>query len=559
MSKPAELKDASTTVPRRLHLKRIITTFILFAIIGTAVAVSSSVTDVSRQTHTKQLVTKADGDILNFDGTYVCNPFGWFGLPLCNPPRPADPGVSVDCADPKLTVAIMIDRSDSVIRDTGGATPGIFKDSVELLLDDLYSRFEPNNGELTFIIYAFGTKSVVQYTGDASTQANLDNVKSAIEKIHFRNGEYYTNKNVHTPGFQSLTTNPYDLARAYDAGSENAPGVYGLTNWHDALVKVLEQQSGPYNNPDPGKKIDLAVMFTDGFPDKDDGHDWRWTPGEYEGNDPIGYSWDEFKSPDSVAQEYLSRYRNNDDLYRPGESTAVGNETKNTVDVLRSGALEVRPAGTTFAARPKVSVRGIIIRPNATAAIRQEANNWGNNVFSGGNFYFAENFDNGLKTEISKMSQQVMEQTNCGNLINPIRPGLTITADTGVVTPMEGDANGQAITYTVHNSANGGDLDDVVVCLGGSSNVTYVNDVPTCSGGTIRTIGHMNADETVTFTYNVVVPLGGTINGLDVIAVGRSLATDEELIDPATGIPWPRFPTAPEQVEVIPERVNLPS
>jgi len=518
----------------------------------------------STPAQTEKVASKADGDTLSWSGTWNCTNFPIFPWDVpCRPTRPSNPKVGVVCAKPQLTVAILIDRSDSVIRDTGGATPALFIKSIELLLDDLFARFDPFNGELNFLLYAFGTKSVIQnakdsngnYITDASSPTALAEMKSTLSKIHFRNGEDYPNKNNMVNGFQSPTSNPYDLERAYNAGSESAPGVYGLTNWQDPLVNVLRAQSGPYNRDEPGKKIDLAVMFTDGIPDKSNGDDWNWTPGTYRGNDPIGYSWNEFKSPQAKAEEFLNRHNDRDDLYRPGFETTVRNDAIAVVDFLRSGEAKNKThrGGDNFPRRPKVSVRGILIHPNATQTIEDRAKYWGGKVFSDGNYYFAKDFDAGLKAQITGMAQAVMEETGCENLIK-IFPKLQLTPGGNdlKVEPVEGDETGIRMDFTLTNLTNG-PLKNVKICI------KFIAEGAT-DGPCVRNIdvGFMQQEGVdSTWQYNFfhyfTAELGSPKGSFKVTAVGESTATDEELEGRPRSVP------AENQIASIPDRVALPA
>ena len=555
--KSGETMDVQSNKKRRLSKSAIIAVVLL-------VMMCASLFSANSPEPTEKVAARADGDIFSWNGSYQCSDW-WPFLPPCTVPRPVNPRVGVVCAKPQLTVALLIDRSDSVIRDTGGATPGLFKQSIELLLDDLFARFDPSNGELNFLLYAFGTKSVIQndkdsngkYITDASTPTALAAMKSTIGKIHFRNGETYTNKNQLVNGFQSNTSNPYDLERAYNAGSSSSAGVYGLTIWQDPLVEVLRAQSGAYNVDQPGKKIDLAVMFTDGIPDKSNGSDWNWAPGTYRGNDLTGYSWNEFKSPESVAQQYESRYNARDDLYRPGVESGVRNDTVGTVDALRSGLRQnlTGGGGSDFKQRPKVSVRGIMIHPNATQVIKDKANSWGNSVFSNGNYYFAQDFDAGLKSQITGMAKAVMEETGCQNLITPVYPSLVITPSSASITPQEGNPIGQTVDFKLTNNTNG-PLDNVTVCIKYIPDGSPAGFDPPC----LRTISYGTvlgkespAENFREFNQAFTAELGSPKGTFVVSATGKSNAPPEAL----EGRP-PIVQTG-SNVASIPDRVSLPS
>lgn len=453
---------------------------------------------------------------------------GGGGGPAYNPDNPP---IKVSCANPELKIALLIDRSDSVIKDGNGQTPTYFKDSVKLILDEIHARFNQNL-QLDVIVYAFGTKAVLQSertaTGqlitDASTVENLNKVKSVIDRIHFRNGELFDKNKPNTIGFQSASNDSYDLARGYNAGTENAIGDYGNTNWHDPFINVLKLASDAYN--DPSNNIDVAFMLSDGLPNVyNGGGDYLWTPGVDRG-------------PNADFNDYT----NADDLYRPYEKWDNLYRVQQPVNALRDGK-----ALKQFSSRPPVSVQGIIIRPPnpkhtaaQVAADVKEATDVSERVFGDGNFAYATNFSFSLKQQIAKIVANIVADTGC-TPSNSGTPALTLSSSATELNPVEGDV-GDTVTFTVDNA---GDVlvKDTKLCIG-----IFNSETKKCST-TPMNLGSLQVDELKKALHVFNVEMGGQGYSVPVTAYGDADAGGGNTVVVSNTI----------TITVTPQRIDLPA
>lgn len=434
---------------------------------------------------------------------------GWVangGPNFCRTRNP-NPGVILKCEKPEITVALMIDRSNSVLADGTHLTPAIFKQSLRTLIDEFFRRFTPprSNGSINFLVYAFGTKSVLQNESssptptltnivtDASTASGRQDLLDTIDNIWFRDDANFPNKNDRVAGFQSRTLNPSDLARAYDAGSETAAGEYGKTNWQDAFIQVMEAAAHPkYNNSGDagiGKRIDLAVMVTDGLPTADNSWDWNWTPGTFRGSDTTGYdptvdginysdgdsvlTWNQrANSSDPI---YHTRY---DDLYRITTKSGGRQSAQNAIDMLRGGINPSAPKAwgnqggfgpfvRNIPARPPVSVKGIVINTSGNATEIQDSKDYAELVFDPGNYFFATDFTTTLEEQIESLVTNVIDESNCPELNNPVVTSISLdTVDNKTTAkPVEGDPEGDTISFIITNNGDG-PLTNVKLCVG---------------------------------------------------------------------------------------------
>lgn len=435
--------------------------------------------------------------------------FVWrMGSKICTP-RPTDPPIKLDpkCENPEITVALLVDRSNSVIADGSNITPQLYTQSLNTLIDGFYDRFTPNprNGHVNFLVYAFGSKSVLQndttdnatpvlasnLITDASTPTGRAAMLDTISKIHFRDETIpaYADKNwpnSDTNGFQHSDGSIYQRQRAYNLGSETKGGEYGMTNWHDAFIGVMDAGSSPkYNHPGDagiGKRIDLAVMVTDGLPTAEDGADWTWTPGTFKGSDTISYNpaadGVDYTDANSV-DSWNSNYSMTDDLYRITTGDGGRASAKSAVDMLRTGANPHASSATArnIPARPPISVKGIVVTTNPIPAEQNKSRAYAMDVFGEGNFFFATDFTETLKTQIESLVTDVIDKSNCKELNQPVTTGLTLDISPALIEPLEGDPDGIDVTFIIANKG-GGTLRNIRLCFGdaslpGGCNVMY--------------------------------------------------------------------------------------
>ena|GEM_PF-2927367 len=507
------------------------------------------------------------GDWFNYQNYGIC------------PPRPANPTIKFgdNCETLAITVALLIDRSSSVIKDGLPTTPQQYKNQINVLIDEFYNRFTPapRNGQVNFLLYAFGTKAVLQndttdnaipvlasnVITDASTPQGRTNLINAVNAIHFRNEDtsaYFNKNDADAIGFQRRDNSVYQRQRSYNFGSESSPGEYGRTNWQDAFTQVMNASGTPfYNNPGPsgvGKRIDLAVMITDGIPTADNGSDWDWTPGTFRGSpsnvsfNPAvdGYNilnpshvqiWNDRANPSDTL--YHDR---TDDLYRI-TTDAVGQQTsKSAVDALRTG---INP-GDTVQSRPPISVKGIVISTSSDSSVRTDSENYARNVFGDGHYFFATNFTTTLEDQVKSLVTNVINESNCPFLNDPVSPSLEVIVDESSVNLLEG--NSETIWISVKNNTTNAALDDVKL---------FLCDTPTpattenCTQLTL--IGTLaKQDQSNPYAYTINLDLGETIDNLHFVATGEPALgagqTWNGIMNPATA-----------SVDVIESRSPLPA
>lgn len=550
--------------------------FLAIAILVSLFALSFSITNHSTENPKKIFAREGVG--LSPEGTgcvsrhqYDQNKayYDSIGRPRC-PDRPANPEISVQCPNPELTVALMVDRSNSVIGEGTSQTPAVFKQSVDYLINQLYDRFSTANGKLNFLIYAFASKSVLQnpttddktpvlesnLITDASTPAGRQAMIDTIEKIHFRDEEHdsqFTDKNYPNSdrdGFQHDGT-LWGKQRAYNLGSEKSPGEYGNTNWHDAFSQIARAQyNSKYNDSASGKNIGLAVMLTDGLPTREDGWDYKWDAGTYKGLDTISYTPDAQYNDIAGMAQYNKRYTARDDLYRiPTEKEAKW-YAQQVIDALRDG----RKIGTDavgIGKRPPMSVRGIIVRTTKDQAEISRSKSIAKEVFGKDNYYFATGFDQSLKDQINTLVTDVIAGSGCGDLA--ATPKLEITTDrsdedpANTVSPVEGNPSGDALTITVTNRTDG-PLNDVKICIGG----TVVEGK--CIGGTAISISdRMEQGESEDIVRTFVANYGD-VSDHDITLTAFGTSTADKITSGAS-----KYPTATIVIHVRPQRQDFPA
>lgn len=194
------------------------------------------------------------------------------------------------CENPIFTIALMIDRSGSV---SGIAeNPVNYKKSINLFLDDLYNELVVSrHGQVNVILFAFGARSVIQNPTTSSGELitsisdapSLEVMKNSVERIFFTKGSWSDDAST----LSADTSNPYDVARGYNAGSvsEQHEGMGG-TNWDDALQDVAKIGKSPaFSSFERGKHIDLALMLTDGEPNINNDENRTFEIADIQGSD----------------------------------------------------------------------------------------------------------------------------------------------------------------------------------------------------------------------------------------------------------------------------------
>lgn len=473
---------------------------------------------------TKQVIT-ARGD-----SAYI--PYNGGGSGTQEPDH-VNPPLRVDCASPRLTVAVMVDRSDSVVKNGDVTTPDAFKDSIYFLLDGLYSRFVPQ-GQVDVYIYAFGTRSILQnarnVSGEPITNISspslLADMKQAISRIHFRDGNTFVSNNDEfrtlsgdTPGYQRASNDPWDRARAYNAGSESHRGDYGNTNWHDALLNVANETT--YRN-----KIDLAIMLTDGSPTASNAGDLYWTPGSYEG-------------------PKYEDYGRSDDLHRVANYEGAAWFAEKVVNQMRAG-VEISAFGNgQIPPRNPVSIRGIMIQPKSAPTNEVDAAKmFSKQVFGEEYFKLTTDFNVELKNEISNLINQITNETGCFNGNPPVVPGISLSASESNIAVTEGKT--QPIKFTITNTSDIL-LKNVKLCFG-----VFDAEAWKCKDEAYN-YKSLQSHESIFKTRLYDMKFGGLGGTQTVTAFGEADATPSQL-GGASGLVYDQL-----SITVTPIRLNLPS
>ncbi len=435
------------------------------------------------------------------------------------PPRPDNPSINVSCDYPEMTIAILMDRSSSVISETGNATPQIFKNSTKDLLDRLHDRFEPV-GRLNVLLYAFGTKSVIQndiapdgtYITDASTKAAVNKMKSTIDQIHFVDTEDPNSQK--NPHHLSGGVSPDALRKAYNYGSTHIEGNYGLTNWHDAFVQLRNDASTLKKTGKLGGKVDLAIMLTDGLPNVYNRKSNKW-------NVPEGSAFQLNKWSNEWA-------------------------TLSMIDVLRNGATtwDSDGSGNSYPIN-KISVRGLLIRPDIPGLTpeQNEAKNeqargiarkiFGKDENNNNHFFFAKDFSGSLSEQITNLINVVSDDVNCnGGGDSGIDIEILPSADIKLLETEKVD-----VTFKVTNVGSTL-LTEVKLCVG-----TFVLESKKCEGIVIP-LTNLEEGAFVNKYKTYTMQLGSDVIEQTVTAYGHDGNTviyDSEVL------------------KITPERVALPS
>ncbi len=413
-----------------------------------------------------------------------------------------NPDITLDCEKPKLTLAVMIDRSGSV---SGVSTnPAEYKKSVNKFVEDLSSILISRDGELDVLLWGFGSRSIIQNDKTTSNEiitkvnssTSLTAMKTAVNNIFF---------STYADGSNDLSMNgnttAYAIARGYNAGYPTS-GVYTMTNWDDALVQVenLATTTG-YNNPAPGKHIDLALMLTDGAPNVHNG-----TNRVFEAGDLTGYS-------DAAGRVYASK----------------------TVTDLRNGN-----------GQPKMAVRGILINASADTAM--------NEVFGPANWSKAEDFE----ADLAKVLDQIINSidTNVACQYVYVQPKISVSAPSSL-TVEEGQNGTQVVNFNVKNTSTMTDRKGVSIPCDSRCNLTDVSF--TYNGQTYLIPGTLSfGGSGLNGTFSITVQLGESIPGNQItFDTQAQLKTDSMIrLDPSM---TDNIAKMPKSINITIERLPLPA
>ena len=342
-----------------------------------------------------------------------------------------NPVIKLDCEQPRLTLAVMIDRSGSV---SGVASnPVKYKESVNKFVEDLSKILISRGGDLDVLLWGYGSRSIVQNDKTASNQlitkvdssTSLDAMKAAVNAIFFSTGAVGGN-DLSMNG----NTTPYAVARGYNGFPTT--GTYTLTNWDDALLPVKNLgSSSDFSDPAPGKHINLALMLTDGSPNVNNGANRTFEVGDLTG----------YNSAD--GREYAAQ----------------------TVTELRAGN-----------GLPKMAVRGILINSTADAAM--------NEVFGPSNWSKADNFEADLARVLDDIIDSIDSNVECQYVY--VTPKIELSVPSNV-TLVEGSTAGTRVNgIVVRNVSTMTDRKGNVLpcdnrCNLQNATLTY-NGVPLISG-----------------------------------------------------------------------------
>lgn len=368
-----------------------------------------------------------------------------------------NPPIEINCEKPVLNIALVLDRSGSV---SGISTnPAKYKESVNKFLDKLSGVILSSNGEMNVLLYAFGSRTIVQNDTTASHElitvinnnSTLDDMKDAVDKIYFS-----PNAKGNIPSTMNASTDPYDVRRGYNEGVPTpGPIAFHLTNWDDALREVGKIGSSSYSDPAPGGHIDLALMLTDGQPNVHNGYNRSFEPS------------DTFAYIESIGRIYAAQ----------------------TVQKLRNGV----------ATRPPMAVRGVLINSNATSAM--------NEVFGPENETWskADNFEEDLQEVLDDIVDQIENGELCQSIY--VNPALDLSISPENVTVDEGPGGEKTVTVTITNTSIAKKKDGTAIPC--PPTACDVKDIKVSVLGTVLRVFDLEPGQTKTVTFTVSVPFGG--------------------------------------------------
>lgn len=315
------------------------------------------------------------------------------------------------CEGPIFTVALTVDRSGSIV-NRAADTPEIYKNNVKRFIQKLYDEIVVSKkGKLNVLLYAFASRSVMQNESGSNGQRitlvsddnSLNSMKNAVDRIYFANNAYSNDAS----SMAKSTSDPYDIARSYNAGAvttEEVPMFF--TNWDDAFLDIDNVATNSYSSTEPGKHIDLALMITDGQPNANNDSDRVFQTAD-------------ITNSDQSNRTYLINDVNN---------LRKGNNGK----------------------YPPIDVRGILINPS------EDADSAMNLVFGNKgprNWEKADDFDNALQEKLDMIVDDINANEECHwEYIQPkIRLDAVDFNPTLPVTLQEGNQNGRTVTVRICN------------------------------------------------------------------------------------------------------------
>lgn len=384
-----------------------------------------------------------------------------------------DPIVTITCVKPIFTLALVIDRSGSVYgnRDTYIST---VKGFVKNLADRITGQ--GSNGTLKVIVNAFATRSVNQndltssseMVTDITDSGSRDKMLETIDEI------YFTNKGWGTSSF-GRTSEPDDIRKSYNPtfATQTAEGNHVATNWEDATKAIVDLRNGSFNGTEPGDRIDLMLMLTDGNPTTGNGPDHIFKPAE----DIGGYN-----DPTYIAQGTAAAKKNVKDLRAPTNGTHP------------------------------VSVRGVLVKSDSVSAMKTV---FGEN--EGSDYFTADNFDASLVDVLDSLSKDVHTVEECTTTY--VYPRIRVTVNPSIMEIVEG-GSGTVGTITVQNLTIGSPLENVTMSTQGFNTPGQLVSVPGQADGYLAPYGQPG--DTSVFKFTFQLSLGSTFaDGYDIYAWGQ--------------------------------------
>lgn len=369
-----------------------------------------------------------------------------------------NPDIKLDCEKPVLTMALVLDRSGSVWQDSDGAAPAIYKDSVKQFLSQLSGELLSRDGEINVLLYAFGSRTIVQNKATASNElitkidstTSLNEMNDAVDRIFF---SPYANGS--DDSAMNASGSAYDQRRGYNAGVPTT-GNYSMTNWDDALQGVAKIGEAAYSNPAAGKHIDLTLMLTDGMPNVNNGSNRTFEPSD------------------------LSSYNSSQGRIYSAD----------TVRELRLGTTS----------RPPMAVRGVLINSSSTSAMDE--------VFGPGTYSTADNFEDDLQSVLDQIIHEIDTDEICE--IDYVKPQLDVTPPVSSWVVEEGPGGAKTITFTIKNNLTITNKDgSPTTCPPSACDITNIEvSYPGFSGS--MPIPRLAPGATTTRTITIDIPLGGT-------------------------------------------------
>lgn len=371
------------------------------------------------------------------------------------------------CDKPSFTIAISIDRSGSV-----GSNWNTYLDNAEKLVTDLSNDIViSRGGTLNVILTAFSSSS--QQVNSKDT--NDEFIYSITDKTSQEQMES-TIQNIHNTG--------------------------GYTNWESALSNIRSIANSSFTGTEYGKHIDLAVMLTDGKPNRI--ADGSFVTGIQAANAAL-----------AVAQD------------------------------LREGTND----------RPQMSVKGVLIDTKKSAndpddVTPEDAMKM---VFGqvGQGYYLASDFADSLAQALKDLRDSIQTNEECN--VTYVYPTLSITVTNPSITATEGDLPSAPFYLIVRNTST----HPLAVIHDIGVDFTYGNSIPE----TYRWhVGTLNPGESHTLELSLSVEMGQILptNKVTFVAKGKFIESATIKVDPLNpnASDTPHAETA---VNLAVKRWNLPA